>query len=299
MKKNIIFYCLGATLLFITGCTKDDGPVPKEVQLQRVPIPKLVKNGGSVTIDLTNLPGFSGKFDVGLLYPGDTPPSKMDVVIRKNNTTNIKVIQAGITAYPTTLTITAAQIATLFGAPILLNDNYDIGADVYTQDGKKFESFPAIGVGAAASINGTIPGSSPTIRYSAICAYNPDIFQGNFKAADGFGDADGATIAITKIDNTRFSFIYPSAINPVPIVVTVNPIDNNASVVNVPLTIGTRWDPAYGYPNTALYVNPSLNSAVGFVAPCDRKITLNIQWGTNAGALQFGGGPYSLVLTKL
>jgi hypothetical protein len=73
---------------------------------------------------------------------------------------------------------------------------------------------------------------------------------------------------------------------------------NNA--VTIPqTTIGSHWDPAYGYPNTATYANPSLNSGTGTVAPCDRKVNLSIQWGSNAGALQFGGGPYSLVLTKI
>src|SRR5688572_32318917 len=53
---------------------------------------------------------------------------------------NVKVIAAGVTTYPASYTITSAQIATLFGAPVALNDNYDISADVYTKDGKKFEA---------------------------------------------------------------------------------------------------------------------------------------------------------------
>ncbi len=299
MKKNNIIYLLLATVMFATSCSKNDGGVPDSVTVQRTPIPKIDKNGGSASIDLTNLAGFSGKFNVNVLYPKDVLPVKMDVVIRKNgNNSVIKVVQADVTTLPTTITITAAQIATWFGAPIVLGDTYDIGADVYTVNGKKFEAFPAVGAGAAASIVGTIPGSSPTIRYAAICAYNPDLYTGNFVAADGFGDADGATLVLTKIDNTHFSFTYPSALNPIPIVVTINPLDNTATVVG-PQTIGSRWDPAFGYPNTATYVNPSINSGTGSVAPCAKTLTLNVQWGSNAGNLQFGGGPYSLVLTKL
>ena len=86
MKKNIIFYSLLASVLLFAGCNKDDGSVPKAVQLERVPAPLINKDAtGSAAIDLTNLAGFSGKFRVGLYFPADIPPSKFDIVVRKNN----------------------------------------------------------------------------------------------------------------------------------------------------------------------------------------------------------------------
>jgi hypothetical protein len=297
MKKNIINILLLTTILFV-GCKKNDTRYPFSVDLVRIPYVNTTLDAtGSAAIDLTNLASFNGKYSINLLYPNDIKPTKVDVVVRKNNNNSvIKVLQAGVTTFPSAYTVTAAQLSTAFGAPIVLGDNYDIGTDIYVGD-KKYEAFPAAG-GIAYGGTGqqNQPNFSPSIRYSAICAYDPNIYVGNFKASDGFGDADGAIIVLTKINNTQFSFIYPSALNPNPIIVTVNPLNNT---VTIPLTtIGTQWSPAYGYPNTATYANPSVNSATGTVAPCDKTVTLKIQWGTNAGALQFGGGPYTLLLTK-
>src|SRR4030095_8734255 len=130
MRKNLLFYFLLA-VLFI-GCSKDDGPVPKAIGLERVPAPKITKDAtGSQAIDVLSLATFNAKVNVGLYFPDDIPPSKMDIVIRKNESnTNVKVFQAGLTTFPSTLTITAAQLATLFGAPVAVGDNYDIGADI-------------------------------------------------------------------------------------------------------------------------------------------------------------------------
>jgi hypothetical protein len=232
MKRNILFYFLLASILF-AGCEKNDGSIPKAYTPERVPAPLIVKDAtGSAAIDMTNLAGFNGKVKVSLYFPGDIPPSKFDIVIRKNNNNgNIKLIQAGVTAFPSTITITAAQIATLFGSAIVLGDNYDIGADVYSQAGKKYEAFPVIGLGYAAAFQPDHPGFSPSVRYSAICAYNPSIYNGNFVILeDGWGDyAVGDVVPVTQINATQFSFFYTAA-GPLPIIVTVNPLTNVTSV---------------------------------------------------------------------
>ena len=290
MKKNLV-YILLATIIF-AGCEKNDGPVPDDVKLERVPQPQIVKNGGSAAIDVTNLAGFQGKFDVGLYFPNDVKPSKMDIVIRKNATT-VKLLQADVTTFPTTITITAAQLASLFGAPVALNDNYDVGADVYTQDGKKYEAFPATGVGFASGV-ASQPGATTTTRYSAICQYNPDLYQGAFEVVeDAWADyVAGDVVTLTKIDATRFSFVHVAAVNPVPIIVSVNATNNVATVANQ--SVGTRW--AYGAQYTAPFVVTAGAATSSFVAPCDKTVSLNLNYGYSAGT--FGGGPYILVLKK-
>jgi hypothetical protein len=291
--KKIVLYSLLASLF--VACRKDDNA--KIPDLIRVPVMKLAAVANSDgSIDVAGNPAnFKANFDVSMLFPEDVKPAKVDVVVRKNGAGAVKLVKADVSNFPTNVQVTGQQLIDLFG-PIVLNDFFDFGTDIYLPTGQKIEAFPATGTSySGGTVN--IPTSSPTLRYGAICRYDPNVYEGNFRAADAFGDADGATIVLTKIDNTRFSFTYPSALNPNPIIVTVNVANNN---VTIPLTtIGTRWDPAFGYPNTATYVNPSINSATGTVAPCDKKVTLNIQWGSNAGNLQFGGGPYTLVLTKM
>jgi hypothetical protein len=290
MKKSLLYILLVVTVL--AGCDKNDGPVPDDVKLERVPEPQIVKNGGSAAIDVTNLSSFQGKFDVGLYFPNDVKPSKMDVVIRKNNSA-VKVFQTDVATFPTTFTITSAQLATLFGAPVALNDNYDIGADVYTQDGKKYEAFPATGVGYASGI-ASQPGATTTTRYSAICQYNPDTYQGDFEVVeDAWADyVAGDVIVLTKIDATHFSFKHVAAVNAVPIIITVNAANNVASVANQ--SVGTRW--AYGTQYTAPFVVTAGAASSSFVAPCDKTLTLNLNYGYSAGT--FGGGPYPLVIKK-
>jgi hypothetical protein len=293
--KRILIYSLLPLLVFAFACRKSDNP--KIPELTKVPVMKLTTVPGSdASIDVAGSPAnFKASFNVDMLFPEDAKPAKVDVVVRKNGNGAIKVVKTDVTTFPTNIQVTGQQLIDFFG-PIVLGDFFDFGADLYLASGQKLQAFPATGVQySGGTVN--IPTSSPTLRYAAICKYDPAVFQGNFRAADAFGDADGAIIVLTKVDNTHFSFLYPSVLNPVPIVVGVNTGNNNVTIPQT--TIGTHWDPAYGYPNTATYANPSVNSATGTVAPCDRKVNLNIQWGSNAGTLLFPGGPYSLVLTKI
>ncbi|MGI8582471.1 MAG: hypothetical protein ACR2KX_09750 [Chitinophagaceae bacterium] len=301
MKKNIINSVLLATLLFV-GCKKNNDRYPFNVDLKRVPYVNVTTDPtGSGAIDVLNLGNFSGKYIVDVLYKNDVPPAKVDVVMIKNgDKSTVKVLQAGVTTFPSTFTVTGAQLASLFGTPAKLGDNYDIGTDIYTVDGTKYEAFPNAS-SALLAYSGTgqanQPGFSPTTRFSAICGYDPSIYVGAFKAKDGFGDADGATIVLTKVSNNSFSFLYPSVLGAKPIIVTVNTGNNSVSIASQ--SIGTAWDPAFGYVPAATYINPTAATAAagGTVAPCDKTVSIKISWGYNGNI--FGGGPYTLLLTKL
>jgi hypothetical protein len=65
---------------------------------------------------------------VDVLFKSDVLPQKMDLVIIKNTSrANVKTLQADITAFPTTVTLTGAQLVSLFGSPVAQNDRFDIG----------------------------------------------------------------------------------------------------------------------------------------------------------------------------
>ncbi len=291
MKKYITCFLILAVFM-IAGCKKNDGPIPRSISVTRVPEPLVTKNGGSLSIDLTNLGAFQGKFNVGLFFPDDVPPSKMDIVVRKNsNNGNVKVIQAGVTTYPSSFTVTAAQLASLFAAPVTVGDDYDISADVYTKAGEKFEAFPPVGTGYGANI-GAPPGASPVIRYSAICAFNPAIYQGNFKIlVDEWADYNvGDVVTLTPIDATHFSFKYLPA-GPLPIVVTVNPLTNETSVPKqVYGTLGYPPGWPYGPISCA-----SVPSPLNLVAPCDQSFGVKLDHTVAAGSF----GTYYIQMKKL
>lgn len=283
MKKNYNILAF-VILIFFLACTKNDGPIPKSIQLDRVPAPLITKEtGSSVSIDVSNLSSFNAKFNVALYFPNDAPPEKFDIVVRKNdNNNNVKLYQSGINQFPSHFTISAAQIETLFGNAIVLGDKYDIGADVYTSAGKKFEAFPLLGKGYADGFQPDHPGFSASVSYVAACLYNPDLYQGDFVVVtDEFLDTTpGDIIPLTKIDNTHFSFIYPSGINPLPIIVTVNPLTNQTSITKQRFGSAFTWEPSYTNPNMETSTSVDRN----WVKPCDKTLSLDLQFSVDQGA---------------
>lgn len=281
---------IGAVLA-LTSCTKNDGPITNKVTINDIPaITTKIDASGSQAIDMLNLASFAGKFSVDLYFPGTTPPSKVDIVVRKNGSAaNVKVFKTGVTTFPTTFSITSAELATLFGTAVVLGDTYDFAPNIYVGD-RMFEAFPATGAGTGAGVI-AMPGFSEFSRFAAICAYDPAIYQGNFVVvSDGFGDfTPGEVVPITKVDNTTFSFIDPYATSPLPIIVKVNTLNNQLTVTKQKIGNAFVWNLGYTNPNMAVAA-----SATSVVTPCSKGITLAIAYTVDQGSF----GTYNLVLRK-
>jgi hypothetical protein len=301
--KNIILkakFLLIASVLFFVGCSKDDGPVKKEILnlIDAVPaISTAIDATGSQSINILSLASFQGKFSVKLYFADAKGPEKVDIVVRKNGAVgvNVKVFKANVTTLPANYTITAAEIQTLFGAPIVLGDTYDFSADIY-ENGKKYEAFPLGGVPNSSGPTG-MPGYSHAVRYGAICAYDQNIYKGDFVVvSDGWDElTPGETITLTEVSASSFSFVYPShAVNGglnVPVIVKVNTNNNNVTIDRT--VIGTTWPWA-----NAIYTGAAIATTgaatTSFVAPCAQTVSLNINYLVSAGS--FGSG--ILVLKK-
>jgi len=170
-QKNLNIFtaiAFGAVMAF-TACSKNDGPITNRVNIEDVPaITTNTKTGGTTgTITFTNQAAFLGEFKVSLYFDGALPPSKVDVVVRKNaSTANVKVFKADVTTLPSELTVTAAQIVALFGDTLKLNDTYDFAPDIYVNN-KKYEAFPSVGNGLGQGITGMSSiGYGAFVRYS-------------------------------------------------------------------------------------------------------------------------------------
>jgi hypothetical protein len=155
--KALLALLLGAIIVF-SSCKKDDGAIPKNISIADVPVVSTDKDAtGSTDVSLANPGAFTGKFKVVLYFPDAPAPTKVDVVVRKSaststvNNNNVKVFKTGITSFPASFTVTAAELATLFGASLALNQVYDFAPDIYVGD-RKFEAFPAVGTGTGAGI---------------------------------------------------------------------------------------------------------------------------------------------------
>jgi hypothetical protein len=289
-KINIFAALTLGLMIAFAGCKKDDGGVRKSVVIKDVPVVSTsIESTGSQAIDLLNLAGFSGKFKVSLYFPGATPPDKVDIVVRKNGSnSNVKVIKKDVTTLPYSLTVTSADIAALFGVAVALGDTYDFAPDLYVGV-NKYEAFPATGLGNGPGII-AFPLYSDFARFAAICAYDPAIYEGDFVVvSDAFGDfTPGEIVKFTKISNSSFSFINPYVTSPLPIIVNINTLNNQATITKQKVGNAFVW---------ASYTNPNMAvaaSSTSVVAPCSKTITLAVAYTVDQG----GFGTFNLVLKK-
>ena len=286
--KKIIVSILVLVSICNYGCRKEDNPILPELQ-GNIPVVKLVPNPNSeLVIDMTKDPAtFAGKFDVGVLYENDKP-QKMDIVVIKNgDKSNVKTFKTDVSAFPTTLQISGANLISLFGSPIVLGDYFDIAADVTLANGQKLLAFPANGVQYASGIS-AIPGSAPLLRYSAICKFDADEYKGDFVVVeDEWQDyAPGETVVLTKVDETRVSFLYRSD-NPKPIILSVTPTN---AVVVTKQTYGTySWGTQYGN-----FSVETIGDIDDVVKPCDGTISVLLKHTVSAGSF----GEYRITLRK-
>ena len=292
-KINIFAALTLGLIIAFAGCKKDDGGIRSSVVIKSVPVVSTnIDATGSQAIDLLNLAGFSGKFKVSLYFPGATAPDKVDIVVRKNGSNaNVKLLKKDVTSLPISLTVTAADIAALFGTAVALGDTYDFAPDLYVGV-NKYEAFPALG-GAVGNGAGPIayPLYSDYARFAAICAYDPAIYDGDFVVvSDGFGDfSPGEVVKFTKVTNNTFTFVDPYVTSPLPITVTINTLNNQATIAKQKIGNAFTWALNYTNPNMAVAA-----SATSVVAPCSKTITLSIAYTVDQGSF----GSYTLVLKK-
>jgi hypothetical protein len=147
-----------SAVIALTACSKNDGAIRKDITIDDVPSMTMnlepQKKDNLDTIKISNPGAFASKFKVAVIFPDQAKPTKVDIVVRKNGSaSNVKVFKTAITEYPTSFNITAADIATLFGAPIALADTYDFAPDIYVGD-KKYEAFPITGSGSGSGVVG-------------------------------------------------------------------------------------------------------------------------------------------------
>lgn len=295
IKINLVLAFCTAAIIF-SGCGKDDGSIPERVSITDVPtITTNIDATGSTIINVLNpttAATFAGKFKVDNYFPGATPPSKVDIIVRKNGSnTNVRLYKANIASLPVSYTVTAAEITALFGAAIVTGDTYDFGPDIYVGD-RKFEAFPATGIGTGTGHAGQ-PLYSEFARYTTLCQ-DPDFHQGNFEViSDAFpnGFVAGSTVTLTKVTNTRFTFTAPFVTSPLAIIVNLTAATNILAVTKQKIGNAFTWDPTQTNPNVTVTAG-----AANFIEPCGRTINLNFTYQTDQKLFP---GTYLLRLRKL
>ncbi|MEO6550552.1 MAG: hypothetical protein ABIN94_21275 [Ferruginibacter sp.] len=272
--KRIITYSILVAITLLSACRKSDNP--KLPTLARVPVPSLSKDAtGAGTITVSDLANFIGKVNVDVFFKSDVPPKKMDLVVIKNgNKSIVKVLKTDITAFPSVVSFTGPQLTALFGS-VQTCDVFEVGVNITTADGTLYEAYPTVGVAYGAGVAAEYGGVNTVLTFSTKVEYNPEVYKGNFVVvSDSWNDtAPGDIIVFTQIDATHFSFIYPTAVNPIPIVVSVDPSNNTPSITKQ--NIGTAWVYDASPPPPTARTTPA---AANTLNPCTKTISLNMAW---------------------
>ena len=275
MKKTIPYSLLlfGLAAMF-HACRKDDVQPPPDT---RFPLPLITKDTtGDDFISGKDPASFLGKFVIDMYYGTEVLPQKVDiVVIRNDNKTNVKTIQANVTTFPASIQVTGTQLTTLFDSTIRLGDKFEIGADVTTINGQKFEAFPVTGNPYGADTS-ALPGSRFSIEYVADCVFDIASFNGwytvvgNTIGGGDWGDlkvGDGVAVSAGGNEISVFAYPYNQPLYIVyPMICQVDPVTYDVTITRQIIGLNTifSWPMIWAEPGT------------GTVSPCGDAITLNM-----------------------
>ncbi len=273
MKKIISYSILVLAVFFVSACRKSDNP--KLPELTRFPLPTLTVDAStSKIISPSTASTYNGKITVDVYFKNDVPPKQYDLVVQKNGGA-VKVLQAGISTFPTTVSFTGTQLATLFGEPIKTCDYFDFGVNVTTQAGDTYEAFPTTGKSYASGVVAQ-PGATPTQKFTTKVEFNAADFNGNFVVVeDEWADYKaGDIVPLTLVSPTEVSFKY--AVDPGTAQPIVMKVDPNTLAVSV----AKQYYGSYG--GSQVYAQ-SVSGAASVASPCDKTISVRLQHSSPSG----------------
>ncbi len=286
--NKIILYSLLSWVLAMTfiACRKDDVQTPPDL---RFPLPLLAKDTtGDDFVSARDPVSFFGKFIVDMYYGTAVTAQKVDVVvIRNDNKTNVKTIKANVTSFPASIEVTGTQLTTLFDSTINLGDKFEIGADVTTINGQKFEAFPVTGDPYGADTS-ALPGSRFSIVYVTTCAFDISSFGGWYSVVSNtIGEADwgdlnaGDGVAVGAGEDAISVFAYP--LNQpqyiiYPMVCQVDPVSFDITFPQQMIGLNTT----FSWP--MIWVD----SGTGSANPCGDTITITLNMTLLAAYYQNG-----------
>lgn len=289
--KKILYTLLLISLVVIAACRKSDNATMPDgiVYLNQPHITKI--SGSAAIVDIDPM-SFSAKVGVDLYFKNSSKPDKLDLVVVKNgDAKNAKILKADIKTYPIEFDVTGQLLTNLFGT-IASGDRFDIGADYYL-NGIKYPAFPEGGANPYGSGVNSQSGSSPTVRYTAICGFDMDDFIGDGKfelTVDDWGDFGvGTELKVKKVDGSKLAIEYlgyPFS----DIIVDINIDDNTANVASQ----GIGNTSAYGLNYGTLFIKSDGGGNYNYINPCNKSINLFIDYRVSLG----GFGSYALVLKK-
>ncbi|MBV8254954.1 MAG: hypothetical protein JO154_20305 [Chitinophaga sp.] len=282
MKKlNSLMIMLLATCIFF-ACRKNDNPRLPEGIVKSV-LPQLSITGGGDVI-IQQMSAFKTNIQVALYFPNGEQPQKMDLrVILNGNYNNIQTIQANITTFPTTVTVTGPQLAQLFGLNVNnppTGSSFTIAPDITLKNGKVIQAFTT-GLSGATVINlppfGTdahsFPNSTLTLNFPIVCPLNMHLYAPevgfsilNVQDPDFWGNYTVRAQIGSGADTAKLTLLDWVQIPNAAVVAIVNVKTQQVTVPKVtyaPLLLTTP------------YHNPTVSGS-GNMSTCDTSILLTL-----------------------
>lgn len=276
MRTNIIKSIFLAGLLILVSCESD----LRMPDVSKTTLPKITLDPTSdVLIQGGNL---NAKFIVDTYY-ADKPVDSRMVVAMKGNYSNIKTLIPTLTTFPSTQTLTDAQLVSLFGlSAINPGDYFEVGLDVKMADGKWYPAFNPLGV-AYGSGPMNLPGSSPILKFKAVCAFDINEYvKADATIKDLYWYEGTYNTAVEKVDDTHIK-IKQFAGFAGDVTLTLNPVTH---LVTVPKQIYDTSLAAWGA-SMAKYTNPAVAGS-GEIDACNKKITLTLEYTVDQGSFNKG-----------
>lgn len=272
--KNIKFLSpiLGVLALIAASCNPDGkGNLP---DLERVPVPLMTLAANSDVL-IQDPAAFKGKFTLDLYFKEDVAPKQIDVVVTRNGDYGTaKVLKAAVTTFPSTIDVTTAQLASLFGldvSKVVPGDYFEIGANIVTQSGLTVPAFSKTGNQFSADIS-NFPGASLRLKYPVVCPLNLDDFVGEATIQDPNFIEGNYPVTITR-EGTNVLVVKGFVQDPASIIkITVDP---QTTKVSVPTTAATAL--IFGYHNLKVSGNGEINA-------CKKSVVLNLAYSVDEGS---------------
>ncbi len=282
--KNIKFLSplLVMLALIVASCEPDGkGNLP---DIERVPIP-LMKQVANSDVLIQDPAAFKGKFTVDLYFKEDVAPKQIDVVVTRNGDYGVsKVLKAAVTSFPTTVDVTTAQLAALFGldvSKVVPGDYFEIGSTIVTQSGLTVPAFSKTGNQFSADIS-NFPGASLKLKYPVVCPLDLDDFVGKATAVDPLFMEYDYPVTITR-EGTNVLVITGFVDDPTSVLkITIDPQTTKVTVPSTPAT-PLIW----GYHNLKVV-------GAGEINACKGEVTLNLAYSVDEGSF----GTIGLTIVK-
>lgn len=300
MKKIKYFLLVSMSLFLMSSCKKGTDLRMPDMHPVNSAVLQMDQSNSSPFINVSNVDAYTLTVKVDLLWKTPTV-QKVDLMVAMARDYSKQYVLETITTFPTTVTVTGADIKKAIPAlasdPIVAGDQFYVFGNVTMNDGTYLPGLLDDGTLAVSAANVNVESilkdAVPAISIAVPCAYSQAFAVGSYHAySDDWGVDGDVTITADPEDSHT---VYISGLEAIdglnedkgPLPVTIN-ADYSVTVPHTVLASSTLgWGPSYDYHNIAYAGGGTYNT-------CDGSFTLTCAISVDEGTF----GTYHWTLTR-